>query len=100
MFNLKHMSHLISLLTLVTHVLLYKASLINIVNECYEMLNLKHMSQLISERKCRLLGKFHKCNELCNLVVRYAIKDRYHMIIMMFINMRLFFVVHACEHSL
>ena len=51
---------------------LFKTSSIIIIDECYEMFNLKHMSQLISERKCRFLGNFHKGNELCNLIVSYT----------------------------
>jgi len=47
---------------------LFKTSSNNIVDECYEMFNLKHMSQLISERKCMFLGNFHRGNELCNLI--------------------------------
>jgi len=39
---------------------LFKTSSINITEECYEMFNLKHMSQLISEQKGRFLGNFHK----------------------------------------
>jgi len=50
---------------------LFKTSLINIIDECYEIFNMKYwpMSQLISERKCRFLGDFHKGNEFCNLIV-------------------------------
>jgi len=40
------------------------------------MFNLKHMSQLISERKCRFLGNFHKGNELCNLIASYASENK------------------------
>jgi len=30
------------------------------------------MSKLISERKCRFLGNFHKGNKLCNLIASQA----------------------------
>jgi len=51
---------------------LFKTSSINIIDACYEMFNMKHMSQLISERKCSFLGNCHKGNELCNLIASYA----------------------------
>jgi len=57
---------------------LFNTSSINIIDECYEMLNLKHMSQLISERKCRFLTNFHKGNELYNLIASYQVKTSYH----------------------
>jgi len=43
-----------------------------VLMELFEMFNLKHMSQLISERKCRFLGHFHKENELYNPIASYA----------------------------
>jgi len=44
----------------------------NIVDECYELFNLKHMYQLNSERKCRFLGSFTEGNELCNPIASHA----------------------------
>jgi len=43
---------------------LFKTRLINIIDECYEIFNSKHMSQLIPERKCRFLGSFHNLWEM------------------------------------
>jgi len=51
---------------------LFKTSSIIIIDECNEMFNLKHMSQLIAVRKCRFLGNFHKGNELRNIFASYA----------------------------
>jgi len=39
------------------------------------MFNLKHISKLISEQKCRFLSNFHKGNEPFDLAASYAIKD-------------------------
>jgi len=50
----------------------FKTSSINVIDKCCEMFNLKHKSQLISERKFSFLGNIHMGNELCTFIAFYA----------------------------
>ena len=54
---------------------LFKTSSMHIIDECYEMFNLKRISQLVTERKYRFLRKYCNGNALCNLFADYATED-------------------------
>jgi len=81
---------------------LFKTCSINIINEYYEMFNLKHMSQLIWEQKFRFLGNFYK-----NFVILWRhiqLKTSYHKIVRLRVIMKLVFlymvIVHAGVHKI
>jgi len=76
---------------------LFKMGSINIIDECYEMFNLKHTSQLISERKCRFLRNSGKGMNFVILWHLINLKTSYHKMVRLHINMKLVFFVHG-EH--
>ena len=54
---------------------LFKTSSTYIIDECYEMFNLKRISQLIVERKVKLLRNFCNGNALCAILAEFAVKE-------------------------
>ena len=60
-----------------THILmkLFLTSSTYIIDECYEMFNLKRISQLIVDRKDKFLTNFCNGHALCALVAEFAVKE-------------------------
>ena len=54
---------------------LFKTSSTYISDECYEMFNVKRISQLIVERKGQFLRHFCNGNALCALLAEFAVKE-------------------------
>jgi hypothetical protein len=54
---------------------LFKTSSTYIIDECYEMFNLKRISQLIVERKGKFLINFCDGNALCAIFAEFAVKE-------------------------
>ena len=54
---------------------LIKTSSTYIMDECYEMFNLKRISQLIEERKGKFLRNVCNGNALCALLVKFAVNE-------------------------
>ena len=54
---------------------LIKTSSTYIIDECYEMFNLKHISQLIVEHKGEFLINVCDGNALCALLAEFAVKE-------------------------
>ena len=54
---------------------LFKTTSTYIIDECYEMFNLKRISQLIVERKGKFLRNLCNGNALCALLAEFAVKE-------------------------
>ena len=53
----------------------FKASSTYIIDECYEMFNLKRISQLIVDRKGKFLRNFCNGNARCAILAEFAVKE-------------------------
>ena len=58
-----------------TLIKLFKTSSTCVIDECYEMFNLKRISLLIEERKGKFLRNFCNGNTLCALLAVFAAKE-------------------------
>ena len=54
---------------------LFKPRSTYIIDECYEMFNVKRISQLIVERKGNFLRNVCNGNALCALLAAFAVKE-------------------------
>jgi hypothetical protein len=54
---------------------LSKTSAVDIIDECYEVFNLKRVSQLVTESKRRFLSKFLGGSDLSRTFINFAVTE-------------------------